>query len=156
MKRRALYLLGLICFFSISHNYALTANHIVEIKCQPIAVISLTGTSGRNCAWLTVDDTGITTESQELNWTTNLERARITVQTNLKTDEQDYIIQVQASRLNSKGSSEGWVTISQESSNFITGICREIGGCFLQYRAFPKFSEKSGHDEHIITYTIIE
>ena len=81
---------------------------------------------------------------------------RVTVQSNLPTDQQDYILRARAVSLDSKGTSKGWVMIKNIPSDLITGIGREIGGCFLQYEASPKISGKPGHDEHIITYTITE
>jgi hypothetical protein len=105
---------------------------------------------------LVVDSEGITTGSQELTWTTNLEGMRVTVQSNLATDKQDYILRVRAVELNSTGTSKGWVIINDEPSNLITGITREIGGCCLEYKASPKTNVKASHDEHIITYTIAE
>jgi len=121
---------------------------------EPVAVIALVGTGGGNWTWLVVDSAGITTGSQELTWTTNLEGMRVTVQSNLATDEQDYILRVRAVDLNSKGTSKGWVIITDGPSNLITGIAREFGGCGLEYEASPKISGKPGRDEHIITYTI--
>ncbi len=133
-----------------------TATQVVTIRVEPFAVISLVGTGGKNRTWVVVDSAGITTASEELRWTTNLEGMRVTVQSNRPTDEQDYILRVRAVNLNSKCTSKGWVTINEEPSNLITGIAREIGGCLLEYEASPKISENPGRDEHIITYTITE
>lgn len=160
MKRRALYAWVLILFLSGLPSYApaigTTATHVVKIKSNPLAVMSLAGTGGRNWTRLVVDKTGITTENQELKWTTNLEDMKVTVQSNLARDKQDYILRVRAVNLNSNGISKGWVVVGERPSNLITGIALETGGCSLGYQAAPKISEKPGHDEHIITYTITE
>ncbi len=133
-----------------------TATHVVTTRVEPIAVIALVGTGGQNCTRVLVDSAGITTVSQELKWTTNLEGMRVTVQSNLAADEQDYILRVRTVDLNSEGTPKGWVIINDELSNFITGITPEIGGCGLEYEASSKISGKPGRDEHIITYTITE
>lgn len=164
MKSWRLYVLPLCVFLFGLPNYVLAASaaatHVVTIRVEPFAIISLVGTGGQNWTWLVVDSTGgppgITTASQELKWTTNLEGMRVTVQSNLTADEQDYILKVRAVNLNSKGKLRGWVIINEESSNLITGITREIGGCCLEYEASPKIGEKRGRDKHIITYTITE
>lgn len=160
MKRCGLYVLPL-CVLLLglpNHVWAASAavTQVITIKVEPIAVIALVGTGGQNCTRLVVDSTGITTVSQELKWTTNLEGMRVTVQSNLPTDEQDYILRVRAVDLNSEGISKRWVIINDEPSSLITGITPEIGGCGLEYEASSKISEKPGRDEHIITYTITE
>jgi len=160
MKRWLLYIAPLGVFLFCLPKYALassaTVTQVVTIRVEPFAVISLVGTGGESWTWLVVDSEGITTGSQELTWTTNLEGIRITVQSNLATDKQDYILRVRAVELNSTGTSKGWVIINDEPSNLITGIIREIGGCCLEYKASPKTNVKASHDEHIITYTIAE
>ena len=160
MKRWRLFVLVLMGFLFGLPHYALAATaaaiQVVTVRVEPFAVISLIGTGGENSTWLAVDSTGITTGSQELKWTTNLEGMRVAVQSNLATGEQDYILRVRAINLNSKGTSKGWVVINEEPSNLITAITREIGGCSLEYEAWPKISEKAGPEEHIITYTITE
>jgi len=160
MKRGPLYVLLLIVLLLGLPNYAraagATATQIITIRVEPFAVISLAGTGGEDWTWLVVDSAGITTGSQELTWTTNLERMRVTIQSNLAIDEQDYILRVRAVNLNSEGTSKGWVIIGEDPSNLITGITREIGGCSLEYEASPKISQNPGRDEHIITYTITE
>jgi hypothetical protein len=160
MKRLRLYVLHLCVFLFGLFNYALAADtiaaHVITIRVEPVAVIALVGTGGQNCTRLVVDSAGVITGSQELKWTTNLEGMRVTVQSNLPTDEQDYILRVRAVDLNSKGTSKGWGTITDEPSNLITGIVREIGGCCLEYEASPKINGKPGRNKHIITYTITE
>lgn len=160
VKRWSLYVFALTILLSGLPDYALaasaTATQVITIRVEPFAVISLVGTGGKNWTWLVVDSAGITTASQELKWTTNLEGMRVTVQSNLTTDQQDYILRVRAVALNSKGRTDGWVIINEEPSNLITGITREIGGCYLEYEASPKIIEKAGRDEHIITCTITE
>ena len=160
MRRWLLYFVPLCVFLFGLTNYTLaagtTATHIITIRVEPVAVVALVGTGGQNCARLVVDSTGITTTSLELKWTTNLEGMRVTVQSNLATDEQDYILRVQTVDINSKGTSKGWGIINDEPSNLIAGITREFGSCGLEYEALPKISEKLGRDEHIITYTIAE
>lgn len=158
-KRWLLYVAPLCVFLFGLSKYALassaTATQVITIKVEPFAVISLAGTGGENSTWLVVDSRGITTGSQELKWTTNLEGMRVTVQSNRPIDEQDYVLKVRAVNLNSKGTSKGWVTINDEPSCLITGITPEIGGCCLEYEA-SSISEKVGRDGHIITYTITE
>lgn len=160
MKRCNLYVLPLCVLLlglpALALAASATAIQVVTIRVEPFAVLSLVGTGRENRTWLVVDSTGITTTSQELKWTTNLEGMKVTVQSNLAADEQDYILKVRAVNLNSKCTSKGWVTINEEPSNLITGITREIGGCSLQYEASLKIIENPGRDEHIITYTITE
>ncbi len=160
MRSWRLYVLPLCVFLFGLPIYVLaasaTATQIITIRVEPFAVISLVDTGGKNSAWLVVDSTGITTVSQELEWTTNLEGMRVAVQSNLVADEQDYILRVRAVNLKSKGTSKGWVIINEEPSDIIAGVTREVGGCSLQYEALPKIIENPGRDEHIITYTITE
>jgi len=160
MKRRVLYawvlILLLCCLASYAPAIGTTATHVVSIKSNPLAVLALAGTGGRNRTGLVVDETGITAENQELKWTTNLEDMKVTVQSNLATDEQDYILRVRAVNLNSNGISKGWVIVRERPSNLITGIALETGGCSLEYQASAKIIEKRGRDEHTITYTITE
>ncbi len=159
MKRWVLLAPVLIVFLFGFPNYAIagaTATQVVTIRVVPFAVISLGGAGGKNWTWLVVDETGITTESQELKWSTNLEGIRVTVQSNLTVDEQDYILSVRAVNLNSKGTSKGWVNINKEPSDIINNIALEIGNCSLEYEALPRISGKTGRDEHILTYTITE
>ncbi len=160
MKRWRLFVLVLMGFLFGLPHYAVAATaaaiQVVTVRVEPFAVISLMGTGGENSTWLAVDSTGLTTGSQELKWTTNLEGMRVAVQSNLATNEQDYILRVQAVDLDSKGTSKGWVMIKNIASNLITGIGREIGGCSIEYKASPKIRGKAVRDEHIITYTITE
>jgi len=160
MKSWRLYVLVPMIFLFGLPIYTLaasaTATQVVTIKVEPFAVISLVDTGGKNSTWLAVDGAVITTGSQELKWTTNLEGMKVTVQSNLTTDQQDYTLRVRAVSLNSKGTSKGWVVVNEEPSNLITGITREIGGCRLEYDASPKIGEKEGRQEHIIIYTITE
>jgi hypothetical protein len=160
MKGWRLSVLLVMAFLLGFPDYALSAGatttQVVTIRVEPFAVISLGDTRGQNWTWLVVDRTGITTGSQELKWSTNLEGIRVTVQSNLPTDQQDYILRVRAVSSNSKGTSKGWVNIDKEPSDIITDIVREIGSCSLEYEASPKISGKAGCDEHILTYTITE
>jgi len=160
MMKRCKYILVLMVFLFGLPKHALAtgtiATQIVTVRAEPLAVISLVDTGGKNWTWLTVDSTGITTGSQELKWTTNLDGMKVTVQSNLATDEQDYILSVRAVNSNSKGASKGWVVINEKASNLITDIAREVGSCSLEYKALYKIGEKAGRDEHIITYTITE
>jgi len=160
MKRRLLFISVLICLVFVPNNPALVAStsvtHTVEVRSRPVTVISFAGTSGKNWTRLVVDDTGVITENRQLLWTTNCEGVKVTVQSNMGTDQQDYNLLVRAVNLNSNGISRGWVVVSDKSSNLITGIVREIGGCSLEYQAKPKARKKTEPDEHIITYTITE
>ncbi len=160
MNRRGIYASVLMVFLFGFPNDALasnvTATHIVAVRAKPFAVISLRVSRGESTTELVVDSTGIATESYELKWSTNLEGMRVTVQSNLATNEQDYILRVQAVDLDSKGTSKGWVMIKNIPSNLITGIGHEIGGCSIEYKASPKIRGKAVRDEHIITYTITE
>jgi hypothetical protein len=160
MKSRWLYILVAMIFLLCLPIYATatsaTATQKVTLKVEPFAVISLVGTGEKNSTWLVVDGAAITTPSKELEWTTNLEGMKVTVQSNLATDQQDYTLRVRAVSLNSKGTSNDWVVVNEEPSILITGITREIGGCFLEYDALSKVSEKPRRQEHIITYTITE
>ena len=133
-----------------------TATQVVTIREMPFAVISLGGDGWKNWTWLTVDGTGITTGSQELKWSTNLKSTRITIQSNLAADEQDYILRARAINLNSRGKSKGWVNVNNEPSDIISDIAQEIGSCSLEYEALPRIGAKSGRDEHILIYTITE
>ncbi len=160
MKKCKLHIFVPMVFLFGLPKYALAtgaiATQIVAVRAEPLAVISFVDTGGKNWTWLTVDRTGITTGSQELKWTTNLEGMKVTVQSNLATDEQDYILSVRAVNSNSKGALKGWVVINEKASTLITGIAREVGGCSLKYKALHKIGKKAGRDEHIITYTITE
>jgi len=159
MKRRRLFVLVLMVFLFVFPNYVIastTATQVITIRVAPFAVISLGGAGGKNWTWLVVDETGITTEGQELKWSTNLEGIRVTVQSNLAADEHDYILRVRAVNLNSRGTSKGWVNINKEPLDIINDIAREIGSCSLEYKAFPRISGQAGRDEHILTYTIAE
>jgi hypothetical protein len=132
-----------------------TATQTIRIVIEPIAVISL-GDSGSNQTWLTVNETGIATGSKEVKWTTNQEKLAVYVQSNLTPEQQHNLLQVRATKmdtLNTKGTLNGWVTISDQPSMIITNITREIGGCLLEYQAFAK-NAKLEADEHIITFTI--
>lgn len=160
MKRWRLFVAVLMVSLFGSPDYVFsagaTATQVVTVTVEPFAVISLGDTGGKNWTWLVVDKTGITTGSQDLKWSTNLEGIRVTVQSNLPADQQDYVLKVRAASLNSNGTSKGWVNINKGPSELITDIARETGGCFLEYKASPKISKKARHDEHIITYTITE
>jgi len=160
MKRCSLYVLLLCVLLLGLPNYAqaasATATQVVTLRVEPFAVISLVGTGGKNSTRLIIDRAGITTVSQELKWTTNLEGMRVTVQSNRPTGEQHYVLKVRAVNLNTKGTSKGWVIINEKPSSLITGITREVGGCCQEYEASPKNSKKAEREEHIITYTITE
>jgi len=160
MNKASLCVLALIVFLFALSDYALaasaTAVHVVTVRVEPFAVISLVGGSRANSASLVVDGKGVSTASRQLRWSTNLEGMRVTVQSNLPTNEQDYILRVRTVHLNSKGRSRGWVIIDERASTLITGVGREVGGCSLEYEASPKIAGKTGCDEHIITYTITE
>ncbi len=132
-----------------------TATQTLMIIIEPIAIISL-GNGGSNQTWLTVDETGIATGSNEVKWTTNLEKLAVYVQSNLAPEQQHNLLQVRATKmdtLNTKGTLNGWATISDQPSTIITNITREIGGCLLEYQAFAK-NAKLEADAHIITFTI--
>jgi hypothetical protein len=133
-----------------------TATQVVKISVAPFAVISLGGDGGKNWTRLVVDGTGITTGSQELKWSTNLKGTRITIQSSLAADEQDYILRARAINLNSRGKSKGWVNVNKEPSDIISDIAQEIGSCSLEYEALPRTGGKSGRDEHVLIYTITE
>ena len=143
MKRCGLYVLPLCVLLLGLPNYvsaaSATATQVITIKVEPIAVIALVGTGGQNCTRLVVNSAGITTTNQELKWTTNLEGMRVTVQSNLATNEQDYLLKVRAVDLNSEGTSKGWVIVTDEPSNLITGITRECGSCGLEYEVVGGF-----------------
>ena len=133
-----------------------TAAHVVTTKVEPVAILSLTETIGVNWTRLIVDVTGINTKKQNLEWTTNLEGMRVTVHSNLATDEMNYILRVRAVSLDSKGRSTGWVVVDNKPSALITGIAREVGGCSVEYEASPKTDRETDRDDHIITFTITE
>ena len=160
MKRRYLFISVLVFLVFVPSSLILTAGssavHTVEVISRPVTVISFAGADGRNWTRLVVDDAGVIADNQQLVWTTNCENVKVTVQSNLGGDKQNYILKVRAIKLDSKGISRGWVVISDESSNLITDIAREIGGCSLEYQASPKASGNTEPDEHIITYTITE
>jgi hypothetical protein len=160
MKRWPLFVPVLMAFLFGFPNYTLfagaTATQVVTIRMEPFAVILLGDAGGGNWTRLAVDRTGITTGSQELKWSTNLKGIRVTVQSNLAADEQDYILKVRAVKLNSRGTSKGWVNVNKEPSDIINDIEQEIGSCSLEYEALPGISGKAGRDEHILTYTITE
>jgi len=159
MKRWKPFVPVLMVFLFGFSDYAIagaTATQVLTIRVAPFAVISLGGDGGKNWTRLVVDGTGITTGSQELKWSTNLKGIRVTVQSNLATDEQDYILKVRAVKLNSGGTSRDWVNINKEPSDIINDIALEIGSCSLEYEALPRIGGRAGRDEHILTYTITE
>ena len=160
MKKRLLFISVLICLIFVPRNPALiagtSASHTVEVRNKSVTVISFVEADERNWTKLVVDDANVITENQQLVWTTNCDGIRVTVQSNLGVDEQNYILKVRAIKLDSNGTSRDWVVVNNESSNLITGIAREIGGCSLEYRAKPKVNRKTEPDEHIIIYTITE
>jgi hypothetical protein len=160
VNSRRLYILVAIIFLFGLPVYALassaTATQNVKVKVGPIAVISLVDTGGKSSTWLVIDGAAITTGSKKLKWTTNLEEMKVVVQSSLKAEQQDYTLRVRAVSLNSKGTSKDWVIVNEKPSILISGITREIGGCYLEYDALPRISEKAGRQEHIITYTITE
>jgi hypothetical protein len=159
MKSGRLFVPVLMVFLFGFSDYAIagaTATQVVTIRVAPFAVISLGGDGGKNRTRLVVDGTGITTGSQELKWSTNLKGTRITVQSNLAADEQDYILRARAINLNSRGTSKGWVNVNKEPSDIINDIALEIGSCSLEYEALPRIGGKAGRDEYILIYTITE
>lgn len=132
------------------------ATHVVTIKTEPFALISLAGADPTHQTRLVVDGTGtVIAQSRQLTWTTNLEAMKVTVQSNLPADKQHHTLNVRAKDLKSNGTSTGWVTVTDRPSELIVGIARETGSCFTQYKAVPK-NAKRGSDQHIITYTITQ
>ena len=143
-------------FFFVGKVFATnTISQTIKITIEPIAVISL-GDGGSNQTWLTVDETGIATGSNVVKWTTNLERLTVYIQSDLAPEQQHNWLQVRATKtdkLDTGGTLKGWVTIGNQPSALITNITREIGGCLLEYQAFPKTAEPKV-DKHIIILTI--
>ncbi len=154
-KRIGMVLLMFLLVLPVGVFAGDTATQTVRYKIEPIAVIALAGTGENNQTLLIVNDSGVATGSRELKWTTNLEQVKVTVHSNLTFDEQNYLLKVRAVGTNTEGVLNGWVTVTEEPSELIKGISREIGGCSLEYQASPKTSAPE-EDEHIIVFTITE
>ncbi len=159
MKSGGLFVSFLMVFLLGFSGYAAagaTATQVVTIRTTSFAVISLGGKDGKNWTRVVVDETGITAGNQELKWSTNLKDTRITVQSDLAADQQNYILRARAINLKSSGKSKGWVNVSKEPSDIISDMAQEIGSCSLEYEALPRKGIKSGRDEHTLIYTITE
>lgn len=148
----------LIGFSLLPHGQAAgdTDTHLVKINVQPITLLAVAGASKLNETHLIVNTAGIITKAKQLKWTTNQTGLKITVQSDLPTENQNYRLQIKAVKLDSNAESNGWVTVTDKPVSIIEGISTEIGNCAIKYKAEKKTDKPQHPDNHTILYTLTE
>jgi len=131
---------------------------VITITVEPIAILSA-GPNGGTVQLEVAPDGSITTASRELRWTVNIPQWRVTVQTNLPSEEQHSALAVRPVQggLGTRAKlAPSWVQVGLAPATIVTGVgISEGGGCLLEYRAEP-IVERQGSDCHTLTYTITD
>jgi molybdopterin-binding protein len=134
-----------------------TDNHTVTVEVQAIneAAISggnLTLTINTATAGQEPDD-AVDNTTCDLAWTTNESSKKITVETDLAS--QNFTLKVVAQNVTG-GTAASEVTLSTTAGDFVTGVATTTGGCDLQYTASATAAQGTGSDVHTVTYTLTD
>lgn len=160
MRGVRVFLFILFCLAAVCVRWAMCASDRAEqtitVTIEPFALVGLADKEWASEGRVTVDAEGVTAEGQELGWVTNLKEMRITVESNLPSEGQNYVLEACAEKIVGNGMSSGWVILNDEPAAIVSGVSVEQGGCVVKYRAAAKKEGDGGADEHIVIYTITE
>ncbi|MBM3324892.1 MAG: hypothetical protein FJY66_04415 [Calditrichaeota bacterium] len=129
-------------------------NHTVTVQVNAINEIAITGgnkTLTISTATAGSDPDDATNSECTLAWTTNETGKKITVATNLAS--QNFTLKVEATGV-SGGTSAGQKTITDTAADLVTAVAETTGGCTLSYTAQATAAQGTGSDVHTVTYTI--
>ena len=97
-------------------------------------------------------DDAVDNTSCDLDWTTNEDTKKITVETDQAAPT--FTLKVVAQTVTG-GTAAAEVTLSTTGANdFVTAISETTGGCDLQYTASATAAQGTGSDVHTVTYTL--
>jgi len=138
---------------------AIAANsdfHTVTVDVEAINEAAITGgdltlTINTATAGQEPDD-AVDNTTCDLDWTTNEDTKKITVETDQAAPT--YTLKVVAQNVTG-GTAAAEVTLSTTGANsFVTAISKTTGGCDLQYTASATAAQGTGSDVHTVTYTL--
>lgn len=158
-RLKKLFLFVILAAFSLLSSIPASGNsdaHLVQINVEPVTVLSIAGNSNLNETSVIVDAKGVTTEGKQLKWTTNQRGLKITVQSDLLVENQNYRLQIKAVKLDSHAKSNGWVAVTERPASIINDISTEFGNCSIKYKASKRTDKNLHSDHHTILYTITE
>ena len=133
-----------------------TADHTVTVTVEAINEAAITGgdlTLTINSATAGDEpDDAVDNTSCDLDWTTNEDTKKITVETDQAAPT--FTLKVVAQTVTG-GTAAAEVTLSTTGANdFVTAISKTTGGCDLQYTASATAAQGTGSDVHTVTYTL--
>ena len=148
---------GLVFGVSILAMAANTDNHTVTVEVQAINEAAISGgniTLAINTATAGSDpDDAVDNTTCDLAWTTNQATKKITVETDLVS--QNFALKVLAQNVTG-GTAAAEVTLSTTATDFVTGVATTTGGCDLQYTASATAAQGTGSDVHSVIYTLTD
>lgn len=129
-------------------------SHQITVQVNAINEVAITG--GNKTLTISTATAGsnpndATNSECTLAWTTNETSKKITVATNLAS--QNFTLKVEATSV-SGGTTAGQKTITDTAQDFVTAVATTVGGCTLSYTASATAAQGTGSDVHTITYTI--
>jgi hypothetical protein len=130
-------------------------NHQVTVQVNTINELAITGGSKTltiSSATAGSDPNNATNTQCNLAWTTNVTGKKITVATDLSS--QNFTLKVEATSI-SGGTPAGQVTVTDTPADFVTGVAETTGNCTLSYTALATAAQGTGSDVHTVTYTLI-
>jgi rhamnose utilization protein RhaD (predicted bifunctional aldolase and dehydrogenase) len=150
--------LGLVLGMIGLATAANTADHTVTVTVEAINEAAITGgnltlTINTATAGQEPDD-AVDNTSCDLDWTTNEDTKKITVETDLAAPT--FTLKVLAQNVTGVGAAAAEVTLSTTPTNFVTGVAETTGGCDLQYTASATAAQGTGSDVHTVTYTLTD
>ena len=131
-----------------------TASHTVTVQVNAINELALTGgniTLTVSTATAGQEPDSVTNSTCSLAWTANQANRKITVATNLAT--QNFTLKVLAQSVTG-GTAAPEATLSNMAADFVTGVSKTTGGCTLRYTASATAAQGTGSDVHTVTYTL--
>jgi len=129
-------------------------NHTVTVQVNAINELAITGgnkTLTINAATAGQNPNNTTNTQCNLAWTTNETGKKVTVATNLAS--QNFTLKVEATSVTG-GTSAGDVTLTDTAADFVTGVAETTGNCTLFYTASATAAQGTGSDVHTVTYTL--
>jgi hypothetical protein len=133
---------------------AQTASHTVTVQVNAINELALTGgniTLTVSTATAGQQPDPVTNSTCTLAWTSNQATRKITVATNLAT--QNFTLKVLAQSVTG-GTAAPEATVTNTAADLVTGVSRTTGGCTLRYTASATAAQGTGSDVHTVTYTL--
>jgi hypothetical protein len=132
-----------------------TGNHTVTVTVSAINELAITGgnvtlTIHTATAGSEPDDE-VDNTTADLDWTTNESSKKITIVTNLAS--QNFTLKALAQSVTG-GTAASEVTVTDTATNFVTGIATTTGGCDIRYTAQATAAQGTGSDVHTITFTL--